>query len=177
MPVVISETGAPPGPAIGLFDHAISRRPPSLVCQWPTCGLGVPVFHTYARNSPKASRSSGGITKSRASRPSSSSRRKPVARSHASLNSRILPSRSSTQTSDCVASVRIRAKDSPTGNSSDWRGSSIVGGLRVATNVALTAAGRRRVARHWDQLEHLKTLSEAADQPGDARPGSSVSSP
>jgi DNA-binding MarR family transcriptional regulator len=27
------------------------------------------------------------------------------------------------------------------------------------TNVALTALGRRRIARHWDQLERLKTLS------------------
>ncbi|HEX5897825.1 MAG TPA: transcriptional regulator [Solirubrobacteraceae bacterium] len=30
------------------------------------------------------------------------------------------------------------------------------------TNVALTAEGRRRIARHWDQLERLKHLSEAA---------------
>jgi DNA-binding transcriptional ArsR family regulator len=28
------------------------------------------------------------------------------------------------------------------------------------TNVALTAEGRRRIARHWDQLEGLKRLSE-----------------
>ena len=49
-----------------------SRRPPSLVCQWPTCGLER-ASSRYARNSPNASRSSGGITKSRASRPSTSS--------------------------------------------------------------------------------------------------------
>jgi hypothetical protein len=30
------------------------------------------------------------------------------------------------------------------------------------TNVALTALGRRRIARHWDQLERLKSLSETA---------------
>jgi DNA-binding MarR family transcriptional regulator len=30
------------------------------------------------------------------------------------------------------------------------------------TNVALTPLGRRRIARHWDQLERLKTLSETA---------------
>jgi DNA-binding MarR family transcriptional regulator len=29
------------------------------------------------------------------------------------------------------------------------------------TNVALTAEGRRRIARHWDQLERLKRLGEA----------------
>jgi DNA-binding MarR family transcriptional regulator len=29
------------------------------------------------------------------------------------------------------------------------------------TNVALTAVGRRRVARHWDQLQRLKDLAEA----------------
>jgi DNA-binding MarR family transcriptional regulator len=29
------------------------------------------------------------------------------------------------------------------------------------TNVELTADGRKRVARHWEQLERLKTLSEA----------------
>jgi hypothetical protein len=46
IPVVTSETGAPSGPAIGLFDHAMSRRSPALVCQWPTCGLGTPVLHT-----------------------------------------------------------------------------------------------------------------------------------
>jgi len=28
------------------------------------------------------------------------------------------------------------------------------------TNVALTAVGRQRVARHWDQLDRLKKLSE-----------------
>lgn len=28
------------------------------------------------------------------------------------------------------------------------------------TNVALTAVGRQRIARHWDQLERLKKLSE-----------------
>ena len=30
------------------------------------------------------------------------------------------------------------------------------------TNVALTAEGKRRVARHWDQLDRLKTLSQTA---------------
>ena len=30
------------------------------------------------------------------------------------------------------------------------------------TNVALTAEGRRRVTRHWEQLERLKTLSDGA---------------
>jgi DNA-binding MarR family transcriptional regulator len=30
------------------------------------------------------------------------------------------------------------------------------------TNVALTALGRRRIARHWDQLERLKSLSQTA---------------
>src|SRR4051812_13997182 len=30
------------------------------------------------------------------------------------------------------------------------------------TNVALTALGRKRIARHWDQLERLKSLSETA---------------
>jgi DNA-binding transcriptional ArsR family regulator len=28
------------------------------------------------------------------------------------------------------------------------------------TNVALTALGRTRIARHWEQLERLKSLSE-----------------
>ena len=31
------------------------------------------------------------------------------------------------------------------------------------TNVALTAEGKRRIARHWEQLERLKTLSEAVE--------------
>jgi DNA-binding MarR family transcriptional regulator len=31
---------------------------------------------------------------------------------------------------------------------------------RPNTNVALTAAGRDRVAKHWQQLERLKSLSE-----------------
>jgi DNA-binding MarR family transcriptional regulator len=30
------------------------------------------------------------------------------------------------------------------------------------TNVALTALGRRRIARHWEQLERLRGLSEPA---------------
>jgi DNA-binding MarR family transcriptional regulator len=29
------------------------------------------------------------------------------------------------------------------------------------TRVALTAAGKRRIARHWDQLDRLKALAEA----------------
>src|SRR3954463_816505 len=58
------------------------------------------------------------MTTSRASRPMTSSRVNPVARSHASLNSRIRPSRSYTQTSDWVVSVRTRANESPTTNSS-----------------------------------------------------------
>lgn len=32
------------------------------------------------------------------------------------------------------------------------------------TNVALTATGKQRIARHWDQLERLKTLSESPGQ-------------
>jgi DNA-binding transcriptional ArsR family regulator len=31
------------------------------------------------------------------------------------------------------------------------------------TNVALTAEGKRRIARHWEQLERLKSLSEAVE--------------
>jgi DNA-binding transcriptional ArsR family regulator len=31
------------------------------------------------------------------------------------------------------------------------------------TNVALTAEGKRRIARHWEQLDRLKTLSEAVE--------------
>jgi hypothetical protein len=46
MPVVISAASAPSAPAMGWLDQAIRRRRPSLVSQWPTCGLGVPVFHT-----------------------------------------------------------------------------------------------------------------------------------
>ena len=30
------------------------------------------------------------------------------------------------------------------------------------TNVALTADGKRRIARHWEQLERLKRLAETA---------------
>jgi DNA-binding transcriptional ArsR family regulator len=30
------------------------------------------------------------------------------------------------------------------------------------TNVALTAEGRQRIAHHWEQLERLKSLSQAA---------------
>jgi DNA-binding MarR family transcriptional regulator len=32
------------------------------------------------------------------------------------------------------------------------------------TNVALTAAGRQRVAHHWDQLERLKRLSKTSER-------------
>src|SRR5205809_4770969 len=75
--------------------------------------------------SPNASASSGGITKSRASPPSTSSRVKLVARSQASLKKRIRPSRSSTQTSDCVVSVRTLANSSPRTKSVTWAWSSI----------------------------------------------------
>jgi DNA-binding MarR family transcriptional regulator len=34
------------------------------------------------------------------------------------------------------------------------------------TNVALTAVGKQRIARHWDQLERLKSLSEPSAAPG-----------
>jgi DNA-binding transcriptional ArsR family regulator len=32
------------------------------------------------------------------------------------------------------------------------------------TNVALTAAGKQRIAHHWEQLDRLKNLSETAPQ-------------
>ena len=38
-----------------LFDHAIRRRPPSFVCQWPTCGLEWPVLQMNASTSRNAS--------------------------------------------------------------------------------------------------------------------------
>src|ERR671930_355583 len=53
------------------------------------------------------------MTSSRASRPSTSSRGKPVARTHASLKKRMRPERSRTQTSDMVVSVRTLANSSP----------------------------------------------------------------
>src|SRR5882724_7080269 len=53
------------------------------------------------------------MTKSRASPPITSSRLKPVTRSQASLKNRIRPSRSRTQTSDIVVSVRTLANSSP----------------------------------------------------------------
>ena len=37
-------------------------------------------------------------------------------------------------------------------------------GKNPNTNVALTAVGKQRIARHWDQLEHLKHLSEPSVQ-------------
>ncbi len=33
------------------------------------------------------------------------------------------------------------------------------------TNVALTGEGRERIARHWEQLERLRKLSEPTDGP------------
>jgi len=33
------------------------------------------------------------------------------------------------------------------------------------TNVALTAEGKRRIARHWEQLERLKNLSDVRSAP------------
>src|SRR2546427_3718643 len=53
------------------------------------------------------------MTESRASPPITSSRVKPVTRSHASLKNTIRPSWSSTQTSDIVVSVRTLANSSP----------------------------------------------------------------
>ena len=99
------------------------HRPVGPRDQAPAAGLGLPVADLRARRAglPDVSRGSprtprappDGITKSRASLPSTSSREKPVARSQASLNSTIRASRSYTQTSDCVVSVRIAANDSP----------------------------------------------------------------
>jgi DNA-binding transcriptional ArsR family regulator len=37
-------------------------------------------------------------------------------------------------------------------------------GKKPNTNVALTAVGKERIARHWDQLERLKRLSEPSVQ-------------
>jgi hypothetical protein len=96
-----------------LFDHAISRREPSLACQWPTCGLEWPVRHIQASTSANASRSSGGITTSLSGRPITSSRAYPVARSQASLKRSTRPSSSRTQTSDCVVSASTAANSSP----------------------------------------------------------------
>src|SRR6476661_8044299 len=71
----------------------------------------------YSSTSPNASDSSGGMTKSRASDPTTSPREKPVTRSHASLKNRIRASWSRTQTSDIVVSVRTLANSSPRVNS------------------------------------------------------------
>jgi DNA-binding MarR family transcriptional regulator len=38
-------------------------------------------------------------------------------------------------------------------------------GKRPNTKVALTAAGRTRIAHHWDQLDRLKALSDAGAEP------------
>ena len=38
------------------------------------------------------------------------------------------------------------------------------------TTIALTPVGRRRVARHWDQLERMKRLAEAAPPAPVGRP-------
>src|SRR5436305_8777407 len=57
------------------------------------------------------------MTKLRASRPRTSSRANPVARTHESLKKRMRPALSSTQTSDIVVSVRTLANSSPTMNS------------------------------------------------------------
>jgi DNA-binding MarR family transcriptional regulator len=37
-------------------------------------------------------------------------------------------------------------------------------GKKPNTNVTLTADGQQRIARHWDQLERLKRLSEPSIQ-------------
>jgi DNA-binding transcriptional ArsR family regulator len=37
-------------------------------------------------------------------------------------------------------------------------------GKKPNTNVALTAVGRQRIARHWEQLERLRSLSDADGQ-------------
>src|SRR3989442_11974986 len=57
------------------------------------------------------------MTNSRASTPITSSRVNPVTRSQASLNNKIRPSRSRTETSDIVVSVRTLANSSPRTNS------------------------------------------------------------
>ena len=94
------EVAAPSSaPGISLFDHAIRRRPPSFVSQFPTCGLESPVLQMYARTSPNASASSAGMTTSRASRPMTSSRLYPVERTQESLKRTMRPSQSRTQTS------------------------------------------------------------------------------
>jgi DNA-binding transcriptional ArsR family regulator len=38
-------------------------------------------------------------------------------------------------------------------------------GKRPSTNVRLTADGKERIARHWDQLERLRRLARAATSP------------
>jgi DNA-binding MarR family transcriptional regulator len=37
-------------------------------------------------------------------------------------------------------------------------------GKKPNTNVALTAVGRQRITRHWEQLERLRRLSDAGAQ-------------
>jgi DNA-binding MarR family transcriptional regulator len=37
-------------------------------------------------------------------------------------------------------------------------------GKKPNTNVTLTAVGKQRIARHWDQLERLKNLSQTPVQ-------------
>src|SRR4029453_170736 len=78
--------------------QAISPASPVRASQSPTCGFGSPVSQTSSRNWSKSAASSGGMTTSRASRPTTSSAVQPVTRSHPASNDAIVPSRSRTHT-------------------------------------------------------------------------------
>src|SRR5436189_1804726 len=82
------------------------------------------------------------MTNSRASRPSTSSRVKPVARAHASLKKRMRPEGARTQTSDIVVSVKTLANSSPGTNS-------VVSDIDVEER---DLVGLQRLARHPNGL-------------------------
>src|SRR5256885_601267 len=129
------------------------RRSPPRVIQWPTCGLGRAVSHTPASTSLKAGTSSGGITKSRASRPITSAAAKPVARSQASLKERIWPSRSRTQTSDCVVSESAAANAPGSISTRDIGGRQYLGAAAATDRIGSLGRPERSTMDLFEQVD------------------------
>jgi hypothetical protein len=50
------------------------------------------------------------------------------------------------------------------GRKPGWSRSRSGSSARSPTNVTLTPVGKQRIARHWEQLERLKNLSEPSVQ-------------
>jgi hypothetical protein len=128
--------------------------------------------------SPNASASSGGMTVSRASRPTTSALVQPVTRSHARLKRTMRPSASSTQTSVCAVSTSAAPTSRSTVRSAITAASSCVLARRAPCHAPI-GARLSSVDRYVpaDDASRRPAGRRRADNGPFTRPGRALRSP